>query len=293
MLGLWLGVARGGEGRPQIAITGDAGAHSAFQVAFDSFTSSVRGWADVRDLRPKAGDSPRAGSPSGAPQVVFALGPAGLDQARRDFPDVPRVFALAEGDDCELAPRRGETGVVLRLSADDLVQALVGVSTKVHRIGYLASATTNPCGPRELEQALARRGLEHAGEKVSSVREGLQALRRIRGTVDAIVLLPNPDVVSDETVEYAVAAGLERRIPVVGFSPRITASGALFSVSLDPAAIAHQAAELARRALAGATPPPELPRSQRLTVNRRTARLLGIEVPQEILKRAAEGGGEP
>lgn len=289
-----LGAASADEPHPQIVITGEAGAHTAFQVAYDAFRASVRDWADVRDVRHSttSDDSSPSATPA-PPRLVYALGAKGLEQARSEFPDVPRVFALAEGDDCDLAPRRDETGVVLRLIADDLVEVLERAAPKVHRVGYLGSATTNPCGPRELEQALRRHGLEPVGETVTSVREGLQALRRIRGTVDAIVLLPSPDVISDETVEYAVAAGLERRIPVVGFSPRIAASGALLAVSLDPAAIASQAADLARRALGGTLPRPELPRSQRLTINSRTARLLGLELPEDLRERARRDGGEP
>lgn len=287
------GVAGAGDARPQIAITGEAGEHTAFQVAFESFKASVRTWADIRDLR-HPGNEPPPSADGAAPRLVFALGAKGLAQARRNLPDLPRVFALAEGDDCNLAPRRDETGVVLRLLGEDLVQVLVDIAPQVHRVGYLASSTTNPCGPRELEQALARHGLEHAGETVGSVREGLQALRRIRGTVDAIVLLPNPDVISEETVEYAVAAGLERRIPVVGFSPRIAASGALISLSLDPVAIAAQAAGLAQRVLGGEMPRPELPRKQRLTINSRTARQIGLDdIPEHLRLRALEDEGEP
>lgn len=87
------------------------------------------------------------------------------------------------------------------------------------------------------------------------------------------------------------AWALLHRLPLASSSPRVTADGGLVSVGTDVAALARRSAHYADRLLDGATPaelPVERPTIYKLTVNRKSAAMLGLAIPQALLLRADE-----
>ena len=88
-----------------------------------------------------------------------------------------------------------------------------------------------------------------------------------------------------------IRLGLERRLPVASHRKEFVAQGALFSYGPDQAATGRAGAQLIARILEGAKPA-DLPVEQRdileLVVNRKTARDLGLAIPQPAFAQATE-----
>jgi putative ABC transport system substrate-binding protein len=82
-----------------------------------------------------------------------------------------------------------------------------------------------------------------------------------------------------------------RRLPLVSSQFAVAAEGGLLSLGTDIGALGRRAAYQVHRILGGAKPgdlPVERPSTFKLTLNLKTARALGLTVPQSLLLRADE-----
>jgi len=85
--------------------------------------------------------------------------------------------------------------------------------------------------------------------------------------------------------------GLKARLPIVYADKPLARKGVLLSYAVDHPALFRRAAGYVDRILKGAKPgdlPIEQPTKFELVVNLKTAKALGITIPQSILLRADE-----
>ena len=100
----------------------------------------------------------------------------------------------------------------------------------------------------------------------------------------AEAVLVQPSITQKRIADLA----LEHHMPAIG-SPAFVELGALASYTADQEALYRRCADFVDRILKGAKPadlPIELPTKFWLAVNLKTARTLGIKMPQTILARA-------
>jgi len=91
------------------------------------------------------------------------------------------------------------------------------------------------------------------------------------------------------TAPRIVGEALRYRLPTSGLSRQWVTAGALVSYNPDPVAVAGRHAELVDKVLRGARPgdvPIENPDMYELALNLKTARELGLTIPQTMLARA-------
>ncbi len=91
--------------------------------------------------------------------------------------------------------------------------------------------------------------------------------------------------------ERLAALAVEHRLPTVSAFKEVTAAGCLLSYGPDFGAIARRAAVYVDKILKGAKPselPIELPSKYEFAINLKTARALGLTIPQSLLFRADE-----
>ena len=120
--------------------------------------------------------------------------------------------------------------------------------------------------------------------------------------VDSLWLQPDQMLLQRDTVRYLMARCLEQRRPVIGLSRAYVEAGALFCLQPEFDSLGRQLARGLQRRLkarpAGggsasrAEAPEQLPqvgtsletpRSFRVIVNSRVARMLGLEIPQGLV----------
>jgi len=103
--------------------------------------------------------------------------------------------------------------------------------------------------------------------------------------VEALWLMPDSTVLTNESILFILESALARQIPVIGFSPEFTRMGALLSMSVNYGDVGRETGMLVKRILDGerllSLDPVPIQRLK-IAVNLKTARFLGITFPKEL-----------
>jgi putative ABC transport system substrate-binding protein len=230
--------------------------------------------------------------------LIYALATSATMAARRATRTVPIVF-VAGTDPVAVGlvksysrPGGRLTGVYERftdLTAKRL-QLLKEIVPGLRRI----AAFYNPSNPiaqrsvKDMRQAVRQLNMELVERPVGTIEEfraGLAALRP--GEVDAICDVPDVMVVSQSHLIVEIATA--KRLPAIFSDEENVQRGGLVAYGQNRYLFGRLSAKHVQRILQGANPA-ELPVEQidrlHLVVNLKTARLLGITVPQTVLLRA-------
>ncbi len=232
------------------------------------------------------------------PAIIVAAPSQAVAAAVKAAPRTPIVHAngsdpVAAGFAASLA-RPG--GMVTGLSniATDLTakntELLLEAVPKVKRIGFLTDAKNlnRVRLMQAAEQSVAQLKIEARFAEVGRAGEIEPAMARLaKGGVQALVILASGLFSSER--EQIIKLALARRWAVIGTSREFAESGALLSYGPDRASNFRRAAYYVDRILKGAKPaemPMEQPMTIELVINGKTARALGINLPQSLLIRA-------
>lgn len=153
---------------------------------------------------------------------------------------------------------------------------------------------TDPTDPlsasylKESEIAARELGLDVRAVEVRHPAElGPAFTAIVQSRTQAVVLAPGPFIFTHRTQIASLAA--RARVPVVGWDRELAESGALISYGPDRFKMLRRAGVYADKILKGAKPadlPVEGPTQFELVVNLKTAKALGLTIPQSILFRA-------
>jgi putative ABC transport system substrate-binding protein len=191
-------------------------------------------------------------------------------------------------------PGGNVTGVVS--SSDELGAKLLELLKifipRVSRVGILLDETNPPSqniaknvqrGAGPLGMTTVTRGVRNPAEYEAAFDD----LRRKR--CDALVIIGSPALFTERARLSELA--LKHRLPTIMGARAYVDAGGLVSYGTDYPYLFRRAAEYADKILKGANPgelPIEQPTKFELVVNLKTAKALGIAIPQSVLVRADE-----
>lgn len=230
--------------------------------------------------------------------IVTTSQPAG--QAAREATDSVPIVSIVSGDPVSAGlvaslanPGGNFTGVsyyATELTAKRL-ELLQEAIPGVVKIGVLSNPDVSYL-PFEADtmRAAAKLGIGVVLHQVSKPA-GLDAAISEMGkeSVQAIFVLPDV-MLAGESAHIADLA-LEQRLPTMTWAPWFTQAGCLIAYSADYEEMKHRLAFYVDRILKGTKAgdlPLEQPTTFKLTINLKTAKALGLELPQTILMRADE-----
>ena len=234
------------------------------------------------------------------PAVIVASPNGAVRAALKAAPDTPIVMATGTdpvgwGFAASLAHPGGTvTGNANMLGdlSDKYPELLLAAVPGVRRIGFLLQHQ-GPLDQAQTESTM-RVAKIHALDvsigQVKTVAEIEPVLARFAAErVQALVVNVGPMLMVQRTLIAQTA--LLRKWPMIGFARQFADDGALMSYGPNFAAQFRRAAYFVDRILKGAKPaelPFEQPTQIEFVVNRKTARSLGITIPQSLLLRADE-----
>ncbi len=276
-----------------------------------AFLEAMRalGWIEQRtvsyEFRYARGDSDRLAAmaaelASARMDVIVCFGTQATQAARKASATLPIVMAgvrdpVGSGLVASLArPGGNVTGTSLMLTdvGSKHVELLRETVPRLKRLGLLLRqgyAAHDQALPG-LKTAASGFGVEVETLSVASVGELPDALERFAtAKVEAMLVLANPHI--DEMRGRIAALALERRIAAMGQFREYAQAGFLLSYAVSLPQAQGRAAAYADRILRGARPddlPVEQPTKLELVVNVKTAKALGLAIPDSILLRADE-----
>lgn len=235
------------------------------------------------------------------PALVIATSAQTAGILARNAPGIPIVQAtgtnpvetrLAESLARPGGMVTGITNLATEVS-EKLLEFLVAIEPKVKRVGFLvpyraggkepsrgsAAAATRSAARFEVEAHIA---YPTTPEGIDEALQGFASLG-----VQGLVVMASPLLTAGR--KRIIAAAVRQRWPLVAQSTGWAQDGALLSYGANQRANFRRAAYYADRILRGAKPgdlPIEQPREFDVAVNLKTARALGIRIPQSVLVQA-------
>jgi len=170
------------------------------------------------------------------------------------------------------------------------VELLREVLPKAKRVGYLANPS-NPVTPAVLEHlraAATKLGVDVVQFNASNVGELDEVLKVIANQrLDALML--GGDALFSIFGKRIAESVLKSRVPAIHAFSEAVIDGGLISYAASTQEFFHNAAKFVHRILNGAKPgdlPIEQPTRVEMFINLKTAKALGVTIPQSVLLRA-------
>jgi putative ABC transport system substrate-binding protein len=162
-------------------------------------------------------------------------------------------------------------------------------STKSVGIIYNAAEANSKVQVDIAKQASKELGLSIKEATVANSSEVNQAVQTLAGKVDALY------VPTDNTVASAIGAVVkvcnDAKIPVIGAERGHVDGGALATLGIDYYLLGKQTGSMAARVLEGEDPkniPVEGSKDLKLIINKKSAEVLGINIPDAVVSKADE-----
>jgi hypothetical protein len=210
-----------------------------------------------------------------ASDVRVTVGRAAFEEALAAEDARPIVAAYLSSSDFEAVAGRRPGHVTAVFSNPDprdqaaLARALLGRSS----LAVFDSPTTH-----HLVQLLAG----SADPIPANGEQKIDSLLRAADSFDAIIALPDPNLLNRSSINHVVRTLYARRKVLIGYSATLTKVGALASVYVGPDAIAQSVIDvLSEYAARGTLPGPVFVSDVDVIVNDRLARSLNIAVPEQ------------
>ena len=228
--------------------------------------------------------------------VIYARGPAAVRAAQGATHAIPVVAIDLESDPVAAGFVRGLaqpggniTGVFLDLPelGGKQLQLLKEIIPRLSRVAILGDPVLNAPQFEATEAAAQTLGIAVQRQNVMVVKDFDRALDSARkGRATAVLILSSPFVYSQRALIGALV--IEKHIPAVSMFSEFVAAGALMSYGPSVPAAAQRCGTYVGRILQGDKPgelPIERPQTFELAVNLKTAKALGLTIPQSVLLR--------
>jgi putative ABC transport system substrate-binding protein len=237
--------------------------------------------------------------------VIWAIGPEAAVAAARATQTVPIVFwgvayPIEQGLVNSYArPGRNVTGIAFVTGAEvstKVLEYLNQIAPGVRRMATIVtpSALTDVKGNRFLgarpaiETAARQLQLEHRVHEVSGVEDFEKVFAAILESRAQAIFVPGTTLTFRNRRRFVDFANLNR-LPAAFNQREFAEAGGLFSYDIDSFGTVMQTLAYVDRILRGARPadlPVEMPSKYELVINLKTAKTLGLAVPQSVPLRA-------
>jgi putative tryptophan/tyrosine transport system substrate-binding protein len=282
-----------------------------FKPRLSAFTQALEdlGWTDGRnvrmDLRWGGDDINRIRAfvqelVALQPDIILASSTPVTVALQRETRTIPIVFAdVAEPVASGIVPRLDRPGGNITGFASleaslggKWLELLLEIAPGLKRAAIMFNPDTAPVSPFKpsLETAARSLKVEPIIAPVQSdieIDAGITALGREPG--GGLVIMP--DVFTIAHRAPIISAAARNNVPAVYIQSDFARDGGLLSYGVDPVDIFRRAASYVDRILRGAKPgdlPVQFPAKYEMAVNLKTAKSLGLTVPQSILLSADE-----
>jgi putative ABC transport system substrate-binding protein len=215
--------------------------------------------------------------------VIVTGGTVATMAAKQATRTIPIVFdtvgsAVRKGVVASLArPGGNATGATSEIGPSKLIQMLKEAVPTVRRVVYLNDPAALPSQVEKEVQLVPLRDVNGVAQAFAKFRRGTDAL---------VIDYSSPLA---QTADQICGLALQRKLPTAGFTHAFANAGCLMSYGQDFSDISRRAAGVVDKIFKGTKPadiPVEVLSKFLLTINLKTAKVLGLTIPPSLLQRA-------
>jgi putative tryptophan/tyrosine transport system substrate-binding protein len=218
--------------------------------------------------------------------VVVAVGLKAALAAKVEIVDVPIVYMMVLDPLKHQLTAANMTGTLLEIPFDRQVKIMRIFLPTLHQAGMLYDPSKNASRVKNAVEQAGIFDVQVKGLPVESEKDVPQQLRTLLSDVEALWLIPDSAVLTNESIPFILESALAHHVPVIGFSPEFTRLGALLSMSINYGDVGRDTGLLVKRILNGEGLLPLNPvpiERLKITVNLKTAKFLGLTFSREVM----------
>ena len=220
--------------------------------------------------------------------AVLVIGLKAALAAKLEILDIPVIMCLVLDPEKYALPSGNMVGLSLQIPFDQQLKPLQALIPKLSRIGVLFDPEKTQGQLDQLKYQAGILGMTVVSQEAHSEQDVSLALKLLKNKVDALYLLPDSTILTENTLDFLISSTLEAHIPLIGFSADLVRSGAVSGTYLNYADLGRYATTLVPQVLMG-TPSSLVgtmvrPAIVRHAINVKSARYLGLSLTPEILR---------
>ena len=223
--------------------------------------------------------------------LVVAVGLKAALAAKVEIADVPIVYMMILDPLKHQLTAGNMTGTLLEVPVDRQLKIIRTFLPAFHRLGTLYDPAKSSSRMKDAMRQAPISDFQLKGLPVESEKDVPQQLRTLLWDIEALWLMPDSTVLTNESVRFILESSLANQIPVIGFSPEFTRLGALLSLSVNYGEVGRETGLLVKRILDGEQLMPLNPvpiERFKITVNLKTAKFLGMAFSKELMSLVDE-----
>lgn len=230
------------------------------------------------------------------PKLICAIATPAAQAAANEIKDIPIVgTAITDYTSAKLVqnderPGGNVTGVGDFASMDAQMELAAKLIPQAKNVGliYCSSEVNSEVQANQMKDYCKKHGLSVEERTVNNVNDIQQVAESLVGKVDYIY------VPTDNTLASSIPTLMKitdaNKIPVIVGADIMAKDGALAALSVDYYRLGKQTGELAADILDGKVKPETSPiqhqKDYTIVINKQDAEILGIQIPEEIAKKA-------
>ena len=228
--------------------------------------------------------------------VILALGTDAARLVKEAHTAVPSIFSMVSEPGQSGLLNAGNnggtpmTGVCLDVPVEAQFASLLDVVPRARKIGVIYNPAESQFIVDAARSAANRMDLGLVTYPVHSEADVPEALTSLRPKIDALWLVSDRMVLTTQSLQYVFLFTFQTNLPLMGLSEHFVKMGALFAVGPDYRDVGMQSGEFAAQILAGRDPeelPLAAPRKVLLSLNLRTAEIIGLRIPENVVRKAS------
>lgn len=224
------------------------------------------------------------------PDLILAIGTKAAILAKQEISNIPIVFLMVSRPKKYGLTGKNITGISLNIPAKVQFKTLKSIIPQLKTIGVIYNPTVSRKAIEIAAAAARNLGLELFAIKINSEKEVPQALRTLKGNIDAMWMVMDETVLNSQSMPYIILFTIRNKIPFMGLSVRFVQDGALLALQSDYKNMGRQSGKIANQILENKSVdkiPIASPEKSEFVLNLKTAKLIGIDIPADVIKKAS------
>ncbi|MBI4690900.1 MAG: ABC transporter substrate-binding protein [Nitrospirae bacterium] len=222
------------------------------------------------------------------PDAILTIGTDALKHVK-EIKDLPIVYTMVPHLPDSISENENLSGVDMNISPTSYINAIISVFPHTKRVGIIYDPRNSGAFVTEALQAAGSIGIDLILKKAAVSSDVFSRIDGMKDKIDVFLMLPNTTVVNSETINHILLFSFQNRIPVFTFSKKYVEMGAVAALGIDAFDLGLQTGEVMRKLLyeSDVKPPIRIDaRKSTLTINRKIAAKMGIEIRDAVLKKA-------